>query len=213
MRLSLQAISQSGHCDHPSDRISPARRTDPCGQMTARDGPCGSKAFGTHSQPSLQACNNCTVQFALSDGSWKYHKLYTACDLATYLANRLEIGLRDCSIAATKKDRPLWSNDGKGRSLWFEGIRDTFATFPDSSNYNCIVQFDLSDGPATFLAGIHWRLVREVAVLQRPRRTDPCSQMTARDGPCGSKAFGTHSQPSLIAQLSWSSLYLTENSL
>ena len=64
--------------------------------------------------------------------------------------------------------------------MWFEGIRDTFATFPDSSNYNCIVQFDLSDGPATFLAGIHWRLVREVAVLQRPRRTDPCSQMTAR---------------------------------
>ena len=59
---------------------------------------------------------------------------------------------------------------------------------------------------------IDWRLVCEIAVLQRPRRTDPCSQMTARDGPCGSKAFGTHSQPSLIAATIialCSSIYLT----
>ena len=99
------------------------RRTDPCSQMTARDGPCGSKAF-----------------------------------------------------------------------LWFEGIRNAFATFPDSTT---IVEFALSDGEQLVILlrtwQVHWRLVREVAVLQRPRRTDPCSQMTARDGPCGSKAFDTHS--------------------
>ena len=123
------------------------RRTDPCSQMMARDGPCGSKAFGTHSQPSLIApaiIASCSSIYLMVAGS--ITSLYTNCDPATFLASIDWIGLRGCSI------------------------------------------------------------------LQRPRRTDPCSQMTARDGPCSSKAFGTHSQPSLIAPTiiaSCSSIYLT----
>ena len=84
-------------------------RSVPCRRLTARDGP----------SKSGQQCK-CTCD-SIATG---VRPLRSPCE---YPWSGLRT-LRSQVFAITQKDRPLWSTDGKGRPLSFEGIRETFAS-------------------------------------------------------------------------------------